>query len=273
MHPLASAEGAASTTGDTWYRISTGDDVPTAPDRTRRSHGTVDVFQGDLFIDAGTTTATVEITMEAWAAEPPLRAAPGGFAEVVETSVAVRAARVRVLAADGSEVLALDAGAGDHRLRLYSRFLDPRRQTHLLRLWPAAPARDWDYALDGDGQPVPRPDRGATETLTVAMPADQANALRMEVEETALLETQRGDVDDVVEDCLRIRELVEYRTDPAGEVRPALTARQWKVALAVLDHRAEVVAEPDWAERLRAAHQTITAQIGSRLPPGRVYGL
>ncbi|MFD0540841.1 hypothetical protein ACFQY7_50535 [Actinomadura luteofluorescens] len=56
-------------------------------------------------------------------------------------------------------------------------------------------------------------------------------------------------------------------------MRPALTVRQWKVALAVLDHRAEVVGEPDWAERLRRVHETIVAQVGNRLPPGRVYGL
>ncbi|MFD0540840.1 hypothetical protein ACFQY7_50530 [Actinomadura luteofluorescens] len=159
MQPLASAEGVARTIEDAWYRISTAEDVPAVPDRTRRGHGTLDVFAGDLLIDAGTTTGTVEITVEEWAAEPPLHAAPGGFAEVVETSVPFRVARVRVLAADGSDVLALglNGGAGDYRLRLYSRFLDPRSQAHVLRLWPAAAARDWHYRLDDEGRRSPDP--------------------------------------------------------------------------------------------------------------------
>lgn len=275
MHPLASAEGTVHIVGDEWYRISTREDVSAAPDRTMRSYGTLDAFEGDVFIDTGTTTGVVDVVVEEWAAEPALEVTGGGFAEVVETSVSFDAARLRVVAASGPEVLALDlgSGTGDYRLRLYSQFLTPRHQTHLLRVWPAPAAREWNYHLDDVGRPVPRPDRNATESLTVSMTHEQANTLFMEAQEMALLETQKGDIDDIVEDCLRIRDIVGYRAEPTGDVTLALTARQWKVALAVLGHRGTAVIEADWAQALRRTHDVIDSQIGNRLPPGRVYGL
>ncbi len=135
----------------------------------------------------------------------PLQVDTGGFAEVVESSVSFEAARLRVLSASGLQALALDleGGTGMYRLRLYSRYLDTRRQWHLLRLWPAVTAPEWIYQLDDDGQPIERPDRTATETFEVKMTTDQVGIVRAEVRKMALMEIEEGDVDDIVEDCDR----------------------------------------------------------------------
>ncbi|TDD21192.1 hypothetical protein E1287_40810 [Actinomadura sp. KC06] len=276
MGPLARVEAAMQIIDDAWYRISTSEVVPDAPDRTMRSFGTFDFFEGDVFVDTGTTTRDVEIAVEEWDAEPPLLISDGGgFAEVVEISVPFEVARLRVLEASGSQALALEfeGGEGCYRLRLYARYLDPRRQRHLLRLWPAPAAREWIYQLDDDAQPVERPDRSGTETFAVTMTAGQATVVRREVDQMAIMETQTGDIDDIVEDCLQISAAIESRAAPAGEAAVALTVRQWKVALAVLDQRALDVGDPDWAREIRRVHDVIDAQIGERLPPGRVLGL
>lgn len=276
MRPLASVEAAVRIVEDEWYRISTSDVVPDAPDRTMRSFGTFDFFGGDLFIDTGTTTRDLDIAVEEWGAEPPLRISNGGgFAKVAEISVPFEAARLRLLKANGFQALTLnlEGGVGDYRLRLYARYLDVRHQRHLLRIWPAPPAREWTYQLDDDAQPVQRPDRTGTETLQVTMTAEQANIARREVEQMAIMETQSGDIDDIVEDCHQISDAIEALAVPAGEVAIALTTRQWKVVLAVLDQRGTDVGEPNWARRIRHAHEVIDVQIGDRLPPGRVLGL
>lgn len=276
MRMLASADATVQVIEDEWYRISTSDIVPDAPDRTMRSYGTLGLFEGDVFVDTGTTARDVAITVEEWSTEPPLRIADsGGFAEVVETSVPFEATRLRVLEANGSEALALDLNGGisTYRLRLYSRYLDVRRIQHLLRLWPAPTDKVWIYQLDEDGQPAQRPDRSATDTLGVTMTAGQANTIGLEAEVMAVLEVQDGDIDDIVEDCLQIRDLIPDRADPAPRVTVALTVRQWKVALAVLDHRSTSFVEPDRAEAMADVRDLIEAQIGDRLPPGRVYGV
>ncbi|MFI0404839.1 hypothetical protein [Actinomadura sp. 3N508] len=274
MHPLASAQGVLHVTTDQWYRISTSDNPPAVPDLTMRSQGTLSTFAGDMLVDTGTTTSVVDITAEDWAAEPPLHVAGGSFAEVAEASVSFSTERLRVLAADGSEVLALDLGGGTgHRLRLYSRYLTPRHQTHLLRFWPvpaAAPA--WDYQLDDDGQPIARPDRSATATLAVTMTAEQANTLSIEAQEMAFSEVQNGDIDDIAEDCEQIRDIIGYQAEPAGDVTVALTPRQWKVALATLEHRSGTGEEDDHAGSMQRIVETIQRQVGDRLPPGRVFG-
>jgi hypothetical protein len=276
VRPLARADATVQITEKEWYRISTSDTVPDAPDRTMRSYGTFDLFEGDVFVDTGTTARDVDITVEEWGIEPPLRITDsGGFAEVVEISVPFQAAGLRVLEANGSELLALDleGGTGIYRLRLYSRYLDIRRQRHLLRLWPAPTAREWIYQLDDDAQPVERPDRTSTETFEVMMTAGQANIIRIEAQEMSIIEAQAGDIDDIVEDCLQIRDAIEYRAAPAGKVSVALTARQWKVALAVLEHRSSLASDLVEAGTMRHTGNVVLTQVGDRLPPGRVYGL
>lgn len=286
MPPLGRADATVHISEDAWYRIATGDVVIGAPDRTMRSYGTLDRFEGDVLVDTGTTARTVDITVEEWGAEPDLRAPGGRFAEVVEDSVPFEAARLRVLEADGSELLAIDlrGGTGDYRLRLYSRYLDTRHVRHLLRLWPAPTAREWHYQLDeDDGQPVERPDRSSTETFAVTMTSAQAKTIETETRQMVILETQAGDIDDVVEDCLQISDVIGEPADRARQVAVALTARQWKVALAVLEQRStdadDAYAEgldPDAADAavtMRRTHELIVSQIGDRLPAGRVLGL
>jgi hypothetical protein len=164
VHPLATADATVHVTEDEWYRISTSDTVPGAPDRTMRSYGTLDLFEGDVFVGTGTTTRDIDIAVEEWGSEPPLRINDsGGFAEVVEMSVPIEAARLRVLEANGSPALALDleGGTGAYRLRLYSKYLDIRRKRHLLRLWPAPAAPEWTMTthsrLNGPTAPPPKP--------------------------------------------------------------------------------------------------------------------
>ncbi|GAA4235596.1 hypothetical protein GCM10022254_43180 [Actinomadura meridiana] len=274
MPPLASSQGVVHIVTEQWYRISTSDNLPAVPDLTMRSHGTLDAFEGDVLVNTGTTASVIDITAEDWAAEPPLRVAGGSFAEVTETFVSVGAGRLRVLAASGPEVLALDLG-GDagHRLRLYSRYLTPRHQTHLLRLWPVpAAAPDWDYQIDDDGQPIVRPDRSSTETLTVTMTTEQCNTLSTEVQEMALSEIQNGDIDDIAEDCREIRDIIGYKTEPGGEVPVTLTTRQWKVALATLEHRSHIGEVDDYTRSMLYVLDTIRRQVSDRLPRGRVFG-
>jgi hypothetical protein len=275
VRPLATADASVHITEDEWYRISTRDTIPDAPDRTRRSHGTLDLFEGDVFVSTGTTARDIDIAVEEWGIEPPLRIDDsGGFAQVVEISVRFEAARLRVLEANGSPALAveLQGGTGAYRLRLHSRYLDIRRQQHLLRLWPAPTAREWIYRLDDDAQPVERPDRTATEIIDVTMTADQANIVRAEVQEMAVMEVQSGDIDDIVEDCHQIRDIIDSHAVSTGELSVALTARQWKVALAVLEHHSELASEPAEADTMRRIRDVIVSQVG-HLPPGRVYGL
>ncbi|MFI0366271.1 hypothetical protein ACH35V_00245 [Actinomadura sp. 1N219] len=285
MHPLASAGATVQVTENGWYQISTSDVVAAAPSRTMpgRSYPTLDFHKGDVIVDTGNTDGVVDIAVEEWGAEPALHIpGSGGFAEVVEESVPFEAARLRILAADGSQLLALDlaGGIGNYRLRLYSRYLNPRRQRHLLRLWPAPAAPMWDYHLDEDGRPMERPDRTTTETLTVVLSAEQADTLWNEVNEMALNEVTNGDVDDIVEDCHRICDIIPARNDRAQQA--ALTVRQWKVALAVLEHRNTFFDEvdpdddPDAADAaatMRRTRKAIISQIGDRLPAGRVLGL
>jgi hypothetical protein len=276
VHPLATADATVHVTEDEWYRISTSDTVPGAPDRTMRSYGTLDLFEGDVFVGTGSTTRDIDIAVEEWGSEPPLRINDsGGFAEVVEMSVPIEAARLRVLEANGSPALALDleGGTGAYRLRLYSKYLDIRRKRHLLRLWPAPAAPEWTYQLDDDSQPVERPDRAATETFEVTMTADQASVVRTEVQEMAVMEIQSGDIDDIVEDCQQIRDIIDSYAVSAGEVTVALTARQWKVALAVLEHNSNLASDPARADAMRRIQEVIVSQAGHRLPPGRVYGV
>jgi hypothetical protein len=276
MRPLATGDATLHIGEDEWYRISTSDTVPLAPDRTMRSYGTLDQFEGDVFVSTGTTASDIDITVEEWGIEPPLRINDSGrFAEVVEISVPFEAARLRVLAANGSQALALDleGGTGAYRLRLYSQYLDIRRQRHLLRLWPAPAAQVWIYQLDNDAQPVDRPDRTATETFEVTMTADQAYIVRTEAQEMAVMEIQSGDIDDIAQDCEQIRDAIDSDAVSAGEVSVALTARQWKVALAVLEHQSDLASDPADAHAMRHIRDMIVSQVGRLLPPGRVYGL
>lgn len=276
MHPLATADATVHIREDEWYRISTSDAVPGAPDRTMRSYGTLDLFEGDVFVGTGTTARDIDIAVEEWGVEPPLRiTTSGGFAEVVEISVPFEAPRLRLLEANGSQALAMDLedGAGAYRLRLYSQYLDIRHKRHLLRLWPAPTEREWTYQLDDDAQPVDRPGRTATETFEVTMTADQASTVRTEVQEMAVMEIQSGDIDDIVEDCQQIRDVIDSHAVSAGEVTVALTARQWKVALAVLEHHSDLASDPARADAMRRIRDVIISQVGRRLPPGRVYGV
>lgn len=275
MLPLAAADATVQIIEDEWYRISTQDIVPQPPNRAMRSYGTLDLFEGDVFVGTGTTARDVDITIEEWGDEAPLRISGNGrFAEVVEMSVTFETDRLRILAADGSQLLALDleGGAGSYRLRLYSRYLDVRRQRHLLRIWPAPKEPEWIYQLDHDAQPVERPDRTAGETLEVAMTPDEANIVRTEVQQMAVLEVQNGDIDDIVEDCDRIRDTIDAHSASADDVPVALTARQWKVAIAVLEHHSNLASDPSDAEAMRNVQNLIVSAIGHRLPPGRVYG-
>ncbi|MCO5994763.1 hypothetical protein [Actinoallomurus rhizosphaericola] len=275
MRPLATADAAVRIESDEWYRISTGDAVPDAPDRTTRSYGTLDLFEGDVFVNTGTTARDIDIDIEEWSVEPPLRIDDSdGFAEVVEISVSFETARLRIFAANGSQKLALDleGGAGTYRLRLHSQYLDIRHKRHLLRLWPASMTQEWTYQLDHDRQPVERPDR-TTETFEVTMTADQANIVRTEVRAMAALEIQNGDIDDIVEDCQQIRAVIESHDVSTGQLPVALTARQWKVTLATLEHPGSLASDPVRAEAMRRIRDEIVSQIGHHLPPGRVYGL
>ncbi|MBO2464502.1 hypothetical protein [Actinomadura violacea] len=275
MHPIAAVDATAQIAGDEWYRISTQDIVPEPPNRAMRSFGTFDLFEGDVFVDTGTTTRDVDITVEEWASEAPLRiAGDRRFAEVVEMSVTLLTRRLRILAADGTQLLArdLDGGAGSYRMRLYARYLDVRRQRHLLRLWPAPAKPMWIYQLDRDGQPIERPDRATSEILEVAMTPDQASIVRTEVEQMAIMEIQNGDIDDIVEDCDRIRDSITVHAGAGGVEQVALTPRQWKVAIAVLEHHSGLAPTPSDAEALRHVRDLIVSAIGHRLPAGRVYG-
>jgi hypothetical protein len=276
VRPLARADATVRIREDEWYRISTGDTVPGAPDRTMRSYGTLDLFEGDVFVSTGTTARDIDIAIEEWGIEPPLRINDsGGFAEVVEISVPFAAALLRVFEANGSQALALDleGGTGVYRLRLYSQNLDICHKRFLLRLWPAPTAREWTYQLDDEAQPVERPDRAATETFEVMMTADQAIIVRTEVQEMAVVEIQSGDIDDIVEDCHQIRDIIDSHAVSAGEVSVLLTARQWKVALAVLEHHSDLASDPARADAMRRIRDGIVSQAGNHLPPGRVYGL
>ncbi|RKS79687.1 hypothetical protein BZB76_1162 [Actinomadura pelletieri DSM 43383] len=275
MSPLDRAEAAVQVSEDGWYRVSTGDLVPDAPDWTMRNFGTFNFSEGDLFIGTGTTTHVVDIAVELWSEPPPLRlSGGGGWAEVAEVSVPFMVARLRILDAEGSQALALDfdGGADDYRLRLYARYLDVQRQRHLLLLWPSPKAPRWTYQLDDDAQPIERPDRTGTETLQATMSADQLDTLRLEVEQMALLQTWAGDIDDIVEDCRQITGATEPLTATSDDVTVALTVRQWKVVLAVLEQRGPEVPEQDRARCIRQTHEVIDTQIGDRLPPGRVLG-
>lgn len=230
---------------------------------------------GVIVVHTSAPVRQVDVTVEEWEELPTLHRAGGGFAAVGEISAAFHLARLRLLNSDGSDsaTLELAGGAGMYRLRLHTAHLDHSHERHLLWIWPADEARPWDYQLDESGAPVERPDRSATETLAVTMTAGQANTIELEAQEMAILESQAGDIDDIVEDCLQIDDIVPYRADPTPQVTVALTARQWKVVLAVLEHRITVVSEPDRVEDLRQTRDMIDAQIGDRLPPGRVYGL
>ncbi|RFS82206.1 hypothetical protein D0T12_28640 [Actinomadura spongiicola] len=167
----------------------------------------------------------------------------------------------------------MTGGAGDYQLRLYARYLNVRHQRHLLRLWPSPKAPMWTYQLDDEAQPIERPDRTGTETLQVTMTADQLDTLRLEVEQMALLETWSGDIDDIVEDCRQITDATEPLTATSDDVTVALTVRQWKVVLAVLEQRGPEVPKQDRARCIRQTHKVIDTQIRHRLPPGRVLGI
>lgn len=281
MRPLGSADATVLITENGWYQLTTSGTAAHGRTMPKLSYPTLGFRDRDLVVGTGNTDGVVDITVEEWGSEPALRIhGSGGFAEVVEMSVPFEAARLRVLAAGGSQLLTLDlaGGIGTYRVRLYSHYLGPRHKRHLLRLWPAPAARIWDYHLDEKGQPKERPDRSATDTLVVVLSAEQVDTLWDEANEMALLEVTNGDIDDIVEDCRQICDIVPARSDRAQQV--ALTARQWKVALAVLEHRSASFDEldsvdPDAADAaatMRRTRDLIISQIGDRLPAGRVLG-
>jgi hypothetical protein len=276
-----SAVGRATTSlriGEEEYYLVSADETAPEVGRPVITYG-ASLFgptsSGVIVVPTSAPVRQVDVTVEEWEDSPALHRAGGGFARVAEISAAFHLSRLRLLNADGSDsvTLELTGGAGMYRLRLHTVHLDHSHERHLLRLWPADEARPWDYQLDEDGAPIERPDRSATETLTVTMTAEQANTIGIEAQEMAILESQAGDIDDIVEDCLRISDIIPHHNAPAAQVTVALTIRQWKVALAVLDHRGPIVGESHSAEVMRRTRDVIDAQIGSRLPPGRVYGV
>jgi len=274
--PLASSHVSLEIGDQESYRIAIGDAEP--PDRPVPRGGVlVERAPGLFVVTTGAPERRVDVTLEEWPSEPPLSLDGGPLKKLVEVSAAVSGPPLmRVLSDDGAQALRMplqDPAGGSFRIRLSVHRIGHFHAGHVLRLWPAPTAREWHYQLDEDGRPVARPDRSTTATLRVILSAEQANTLSMEAEEMAAIETENGDIDDIVEDCLQICDIVGYRTEPAGEVTVALTARQWKVTLAVLEHRGTVVGDPGRADVLRRAHDAIDTRIGNRLPPGRVFGL
>lgn len=227
---------------------------------------------GLLAVASDVPDLRVDITVEVWGEQPPL-SDDGGFAEVVEVSPSAETDRLRVLTEGGSLVLEVPAtgtldGTARCRLRLYVRYLHPRHAVHVVQAWPAGPelagAQEWTYLLDERGNPVPRVDRTGGERVTLTLSAGQANAISMEAQERAILESQSGDVDDIADDCVRIRELIGYRADPSGEVEVALTAGEWELVVTVLNMGMERFAdggEPGYREELRQAREAVVSQL------------
>ncbi|MEV5749446.1 hypothetical protein AB0L00_16645 [Actinoallomurus sp. NPDC052308] len=104
----------------------------------------------------------------------------------------------------------------------------------------------------------------------MTLTASQADDIILVTAEEAVVEAERGDPRNVIDDCTTITDAIRsQRREGGGQVQGALTSRQWDVTVAALDRqalRALQAGEADVADSYAKVRDTVLAQVAEQLP-------